>query len=566
MGEDDSVDPGADSGVNGIVIAPQNDGMVGGPALAVLSAMVLGILAIGNALVLNTVVGWFHPLWLAGLLLLEAAFFAAVLFVRPKLRPAARWDRLTIIGMAVVGVAVLAHALHLAPPDLMPVSFSVDASHQHLLINYIYQSGRFPDDVGYLYTYDDYPVAPSALAAFSARAFGLFPAQTMYPLAAVLVAVQAVLVYGVIVELLPNRPTSHVLATVASLAILLPYQYSIHVFAERFYSNMIMGDLLVLLTLWMICVRDRLHPIFVAAVGVCLALGCLNSYPAWLPFIIGPVLASLLIDRRLSVRQRLITASIVGGITVALTAVAVVDQWDFITWFAPVRDRRLLPGWTSLGGVFVFFTVLGLAALIQTWRRRFGLVMFLSIDLALVAGLYALAFWDNLALYIPDKTFYFNIFVFAILVGIGLDWLWERVGAARVGNARTAGVMIVVIGFAVVVYANWRVRSPESSPISLDEYKVAYQVAQEMPDEDLTLLVRNSATFYWIYGCILNRTGDLEEQVERWQAETPTYDSWMQDATAPVRALVSDLADLPQDGRWRVIISAGESAVIEKTP
>jgi hypothetical protein len=329
---------------------------------------------------------------------------------------------------------------------------------------------------------------------------------------------------------------------------------------------MIMGDLLVLLTLWVITVRNRLHPVFVAGVGVCLALGCLNSYPAWLPFITVPVLVSLLIDQRLSARQRLITAGIVAGTTAALTIASLVDQWDFITWFAPVRDRRLLPGWSSLGGVFLLFALLGLVVLIRTWKRRFGFALFLVIDFALVVGFYALAVWDKLALYIPDKTFYLNVFVLAGLVGLALDWLWERVATARAGSTRIAGVMMVVIGLAVVLYANWRVPSPETYPISLDEYQVAYQVAQELPSEELTFLVRNAATFYWIYGCILNHTDDLEEQRQHWLAETPTYDRWVEDAGAPPRAVVSDLTDLPQDGRWHVIIRAGASALIEKTP
>jgi hypothetical protein len=292
----------------------------------------------------------------------------------------------------------------------------------------------------------------------------------------------------------------------------------------------------------------------------------LNSYPAWLPFVIIPMLASLLLDPRLSVRQRLIMVGIVGGITAILTVVAVLDQWDFITWFAPVRDRRLLPGWKSLGNIFLLLTVLGVYALIRTRQRRSGFALFFAIDLALVSGFYAFALWDKLALYIPDKTFYFNIFVFAVLVALGLDWLWERLGADRSIEARIAGAAILVIGSAIAVVANWRVPPPDVYPISLSEYRVAYRLSQEMPDEDLTYLVRTPATFYWIYGCILNHTHDLVQQSERWQNETPTYDDWIQDAVAPTRAVVSDLTELPQDGRWREVIRAGDSALIEKTP
>jgi hypothetical protein len=500
------------------------------------------------------------------MLFLEVLLIGGVLLLRPDLRPAVRWDPLEMLGMAVVGGAFLAHAIHLAPADLMPVSFSVDCSHQHLLVNYIYQHDRFPEGVDYLYIYDDYPVAPSALAAFSARLLGLLPAQTMYPLAALLVAAQVMLVYGLGVELLPRRPASYVLATVAALAIFFAYPYSVQVFAERFYSNMMMGDLMVLLALWVVIVRERVHPVFAAGVVVGLVLGCLNSYPAWLPFVIVPALASVMLDRRMTLRQRLAMAGMVGGITALLAIAAVTDQWEFITWFVPVRDRRLLPGWASLGGVFLLLVVAGLWALSRNWRRWFGFALFLVVDLVLVVVLYGVALLDKLALYIPDKTFYFDIFIFAVLVALGLNWLWERLVRTRSGHCWVAGLLILVAGLTAVLIVNWRFPKPASYPITLDEYRVAYQVSQESPDAELTYLVRNPTTFYWIYGCILNQTHTVEAERERWQSAPPTYESWIGDTTAPHRAIVSDLTRLPQDGPWREILRAGNSGLIEKVP
>lgn len=535
-----------------------------GPVLFLASIALLGILTVGNAFVLNAAMGAFPPVWLGAMLFLEVAVIAGAFLLRPALRPVARWNGLEIVGMIVVGGAFLAHAVHLAPADLMPVSFSVDCSHQHLLVNYIYQNSRFPDGVDYLYIYDDYPVVPSALAAFSARALGVLPAQTMYPLAALLMATQVMLVYGVCVELLPRRPASHVLATLASLSVFLVYQYSVEVFTERFYSNMIMGNLIVLLALWVLTVRDRLHPLFVAGVGIGLVFGCLNSYPAWLPFVITPILASTMLDRRMSVRQRLAMAGAMGGVTAILTVTAIVDQWDFINWFAPVRDRRLVPGWESLGGAFLLLVGCGLWPLSRVWRERLGFALFGAIDFALVIALYGVALSDQLALYIPDKTFYFNVFLFAILAALSLDWLWERLTAARAGKVRISGGIMLATGLAAVALVNWQHPSPGTYPLTLGEYRVAYQVAQGMPDAELTYLVRTPTTFYWIYGSVLNHTHDLATQSERWQAQTPTYEDWIQDSTASELALVSSLAGLPQDRRWREILRAGNSGVIEK--
>ena len=572
---------------------PQQQG-ISGPMLVLLVTTLLGVLIVANAFVLDAILGEFRLLWLALMLLLELGIIFAAPLLRPGLRPTVRWHPLEIVGMAVVGAVFFAHALHLAPSDLMPTSFSVDAPHQHLLVNYIYQTESFPDDIGYLYIYDDYPIAASAWAAFSARVLGVLPARTMFPLVALLVAAQVMVVYGVSVELLPRRPSSHAIATLAALAVFLPYRYTLGAFTDSFFSNMIVGNLLVLLTMWVITVREKLHPAFTFGVALLLVFGCLNSYPAWLPFVLVPALASILLDRRMTMRQRLATASLMAGMAALLTIVAVLDQWDFITWFAPVRDRRLLPGWESLGGLFLLPVFGGIWIVVRKWKQMLGFALFLALDLALVAALYAVALLDKLALYIPDKTFYFNVFVLAVLIALSLNWLWERLVQAvtkrllkgsmpsqaetsssgssvassshALGsrNSLIVGVAMLAICLSAITLLNRQYPAQSRYPITLDEYRIGYQLAEETPDAQMAFLVRNNITFYWIYGSLLNRTHDLEAQRKLWQAEMPSYDDWIQDSASPSWAVVSDLNKIPQDGPWREVIRSGNSAVIEK--
>jgi hypothetical protein len=538
---------------------------VSGTVLLLLSTTSLGILTVGNALVLNVLIGEFRLAWLAAMLCFEVASIAAALFFWPSLRPVARWHWLEVVGVIVVGGVFLAHAIHLAPADWMPVSFSVDCSHQHLLVNYIYTHNSLPDNVDYLYIYNDYPVAPSALAAILAHVLGVLPAQTMYPLAALFVTVQVMLAYGISIELLPRRSSSYLLAALAAWMVFLVYPYTVHVFARHFYSNMMMGNLTVLFALWIIAVRERLPPVWTAGVTICLVFGCLNSYPAWLPFIAIPLLTSMLLDRRMSVPKRWMLAFMVLAVTVILTAIALVDQWSFITWFAPSRDRRLTPDWQSLGGVFLILVSWGIWTLARNWKQHLGLVLFLLIDAILVAALYGAAVMDKLTLYMPDKTFYFDVFLFIVLAALGLDQVRARLVPMRRTNNRTACVVMIALGLVVLVGVNSSFPRPTAYPITLDEYQIAYQLAQQMPDVELTYLVRSHATFYWIYGCVLNHTHDLVAKDEQWQANVPTYESWIQDATAPKRALVSDLTALSQeDGRWHVVMRSWNSGVIEK--
>ena len=573
---------------------PQQRG-ISGPMLLLLAAALLGILTVANAFVLDAILGEFRLLWLGLMLLLELGAVAAALVLRPRLRPVTRWQPLEIVGMVLVGAVFLAHALHLGPADLMPISFSVDAPHQHLLVNHIYQTRSFPDNVDYLYIYDDYPVAPSAWAALGARVLGVLPGRTMSPLAILLVAAQLVVVYGVSVELLPRRPASHVIAILAALASLLPYQYTFGAFTEFFFSNMITGNLLVLLTVWVITVREKLHPALTFGVVSLLVFGCLNSYPAWLPFVLMPGLASTLLDRRMTKRQRLGTAGLMVGIAALLTLITVLDQWDFITWFAPVRDRRLLPGWESLGGLFLLPVLGGLWISVQEYRRMLGFVLFLAIDLAIVAGLYAVALLDKLALYIPDKTFYFNVFVFAVLIALCLNWILEQLVKAATRTARNgldpsqaedqsagssaadspratgpwnaliASFMMFAISAFALLLLNRQYPVQSTYPITLDEYRVGYQLARANPDAHVTFIVRNNMTFYWLYGSLLNRTHDLEAQRKVWQAEVPSYEDWIHNPASPSWAIVSDLNRVPEDGLWREVIRSGNSAVIEKT-
>jgi hypothetical protein len=544
------------------------DRPISGATCLLLGLTLLGILVVGNAFLLNALLGRFCGAWLAVLLCLETAAIGAALVLWPGLRPTLRWDWLEIVGMVVVSGAFLAHAVHLAPPDLMPVSFSVDCSHQHLLVNYIYTHGGFPEGVDYLYIYDDYPIVPSALAAFLAHLVGALPAQTMYPLAVLLLSFQVMLAYGISSELLPRQPSSHVVALLATLMIFFVYPYSVRVYAERFYSNMIMGDLMVLFALWVVVVRDRLHPVLTISITIGLVFGCLNSYPAWVPFVIAPLLLAVLLDRRMSVAKRWRWASVLFVVTIGLTLIAVVDQWSFITWFAPSRDRRLTPGWQSLGGAFLIFVGLGAWALVRNWRRYAGLAQFVLITAGLITGLYGIALMDRLTLYIPDKTFYFNVFLFIVLVALGFAWIWDwisdRLGQARWVKEWMVCALMVTLGLIVVIAVNVRFPSPPEYPITLDEYRVAYQVSRELPGEELTYLVRNVTTFYWMDGCVLNRTHDLVAQSERWRTNPPSYKGWINDATASRRAVVSDLNALPQDGRWRTVIRSGNSGVIEK--
>jgi len=539
---------------------------VSGGVLVLLIASALGILTVGNAFALNVALGVFRLEWLAATLGVESLVFAAIVIVRPGICPAIRWDWLEILGMVVVGFVFVCHAVYIAPADLMPVSSSVDCSHQHLLVNFIYEHLGFPENVDYLYIYNDYPVGPSTWAALLARGLGLLPVQTMYPLAVLLVAIQVMVAYGTSVELLPRTPVSYVLAALASWTVFLVPSYTVDVFASRFYSNMITGDMIVLFVLWATVVAGRMRPELTTALGVLLVIGCLQSYPAWLPFCATPIIVHLLLDRRLPRARRWLLGGILVGATAMFAIIAVIDQWDFITWFAPSRGRRLIPGWHSVGGLLLVVVLVGVWAFFRDRDKNIGFKFFAMADAAIVLFLYAAAGLDLLTLYIPDKTFYFNVYLFVILVALGISFVWNRVFLARV--YRKWALALVLLGLALLVAqgANSGLARVTVYPITLDEYKVAYRVAREDPSTEMTYLVRTSATFYWMYGCILNHTHDLTAKQEQWIANTPTYGTWIGDGTAPHSAIVSDMSQLPCDGRWRPVALSGNSGLIEKVP
>jgi hypothetical protein len=540
---------------------------ISGPILILLIVSLVGILAVGNAFVLNAIIGRFHMLWISVSLFVEISSIAGLMFLYPQIRPAVRWRWVEVVGILVAGGIFLGHAAYLAPPDWMPVSFSVDNSHQHLLVNYVYQHNRFPEDVEYLYIYDDYPVGPSALAAFIAHVLGVLPVQTMYPLAALMVTAQVMLTYGIIAEILPLSEFEHILTLLVTSTVFFVYQYSVHIFAERFYSNTMMGNLIVLLTLWVIITQRELHPVLITGISILLVFGCLNSYPAWLPFVVIPLLASMLLNPRIAGKKRLALFSFLAISTAFMTIIATIDQWDFITWFTPSRDRRLTPSWQSLGGAFLIPACLGIGILIRRVKQYFWLSLFLICDGFIVLMFYITALTDNLSLYIPDKTFYFNIFILVVLNATGIHWIWRKLAQTRFKTDKClTSATLIAVGLLLALGANCYFPNPSDYPITLDEYRVVYQVSQRMPNAELTYLVRNSTTFYWMYGCILNHTHNLTTQNKKWRVNTPTYETWMQDNNAPQKAIVSNLDKIPHNERWRVIIQSGKSGVIEKAP
>jgi len=539
---------------------------VSGGVLVLLIASTLGILTVGNAFALDLIFGVFRLEWLAALLGIEVLIFTTIMIVWPNLCPAVRWDWLEMLGMVVVGSAFVCHAVYLAPSNLMPVSSSVDCSHQHLLVNFIYERLGFPENINYLYIYDDYPVGPSTWAALIARGLGFLPVQTMYPLAVALVAIQVMVAYGVSVELLSYTPVSCVLAALASLTVFLAPSYTVDVFASQFYSNMMMGDMVVLFILWVLVVGRRMRPELTTLLGVLLVMGCLQSYPAWLPFCAVPIIVHLLFDQRLSKGRRWILGSILVSATVTLAIIAVIDQWDFITWFAPSRDRRLIPGWHSLGGGLLALVLGGVWIYFQDRDKNTGFMLFVIVDTVIVLVLYAAAWLDLLTLYIPDKTFYFNIYLFVVFVALGISFVWNRLFPVKVHRKWASGLVLLGLFALAAKGANSMPPRVTVYPITLDEYKVAYQIAQKDPDIELTYLVRTSATFYWMYGSILNHTHDLAVKQEQWIANRPTYSGWIEDSTAPRNAIVSDISELSQDGKWRVVLTSGNSGLIEKVP
>ena len=546
-----------------------NPSTVPGVVLFTLGIVVLGILIVGNAFLLDFLFKQIHTTWVVIMLCLEIAIIMKAISIHPYLQPAVRWHWVEIIGIIVVGGAFLAHAIYLAPKDLMPVSPSVDCSHQHLLVNYIFTHSSFPDGVDYLYIYDDYPVMPSALAAFLAGWLRLLPVQTMYSFAVLLMLLQVIFTYGIVIEVLPFRPSSCICATLAVLMLYLVYPYSIRVFTQHFYSNMIMGDLILLATLWLVVIKEKLSPILIVGVSTILIFGCLHSYPAWLPFVVAPVFTLVAFDQRIILRKRWRLICAWGLLTLVLIIIAIVEQWDFITWFAPSRDRRLIPSWQTLGGVLVsLLAAWGVWILIRKWRQYVNLILFIVLDIALVISLYSVAMMDKLTLYIPDKTFYFNVFLLIILAALSIHWIWERIKHKLLGSKEIGGgiavIIIVVLGLVTIIKVNRDFPQPATYPITLDEYRVAYHLSRETQESDLTYLVRNGTVFYWIYGCILNNTHDLTVKSEQWQTNTPTYERWINDSSSSSRAIVSDLTVIPNDGPWYTVLRSGNSALIEK--
>ena len=164
--------------------------------------------------------------------------------------------RKSIIYCLVIFAIVFIYSLHNSPAFL-PISYSVDAVHHYVLMDYLYIHESLPNlnNSYYMQEMVQYPYGPSLFTVYISKIFRIELVETMQILAFVVAGLLAVLAYLVSKELLIeyDLPTGYeeILSLVSPFMLFsVPIYFFGQYLNDSFYYSMIFGELLVIGTLF----------------------------------------------------------------------------------------------------------------------------------------------------------------------------------------------------------------------------------------------------------------------------------------------------------------------------
>ncbi|PWB51248.1 MAG: hypothetical protein C3F06_10540 [Candidatus Methanoperedenaceae archaeon] len=164
--------------------------------------------------------------------------------------------RKSIIYCLIIFAIVFIYSLYFSPAFL-PISYSVDAVHHYVLMDYLYNHESLPNlnNSYYMQEMVHYPYGPSLFTVYISKIFGIELVETMQILVFAAAGLLAVLVYLIAKELLNeyNLPTGYEeILSLASPFMLfsVPTYFFGQYLNDNFYYSMIFGELLVIGTLF----------------------------------------------------------------------------------------------------------------------------------------------------------------------------------------------------------------------------------------------------------------------------------------------------------------------------
>jgi hypothetical protein len=484
-----------------------------------------------------------HPAVLAAV---AAGVLAAMFVTRPRVAPPERRVVATLLG-ALVAAGMLAYALWIASPSLLPVTNGPDVVHHLQLVHLIARTGRLPHDPalgGYLLEMMGYTPGAHILTAAVAAWLRVDPLRVVYPLAAVFVALQAGLLFTVTRRVSGTGGVAFGAAVAAPVLALAPAAYSIGAFVQFFYFGQVISQTFAVGMLagslaWIDSRRARdLVVVSLCAVGVVLA------WPIWIgPSTIAVAAALLTVPSSFVARARRFVATMAPA-----AAVVALHQWAHPAAASILVSTGAVtaPSIAVFGAGFLAVAVAG--AVLSAGDRRTRLVgVFLAAVLAQAAALALLSMRaGSSSFYMAFKTLYLAVPPAAVLGAWVLAWPASLL-AARLPRAREFAVCLPLLVAVLLVRGRVPVHR-EHGWISMPAQDVGAWAAAHVPPACVDYFSRYWLTGYWLHLDVLGNPRVSDRMSHETFELRDAAATWIEGRGLPF-AIVEDLPSIPRDVR-----------------
>ena len=500
-------------------------------------------------------------------ILVSAIASAGAMFI--WLRRGAVWSRQETMTLAGVVGGVLAVALWLAWPDLLPIGRGPDLTHHLLLIDYIDRHWAFvhgPEAEPFLGEMIHYTPGSHVLASLAGAWTARDGLHALLPVVAVTMALKAALVFLISLRLLSSDVPRIPVAVASVLLLFLPRVYFLGSFAGDSYFSQVASELFAVGMGWALTVWDQ-RPRVDAAFFYALAGAA--AFLTW-PIFIGPPLVTLAIlvalKDELSVWRRLRFVLLAAGPAVT---VAVMHSAGRLGWFFIVRTTAAVtaPSIAAVGWTFLILSTAGVA-LGVTVRRARATVLLLVAIFAQSLVLFVMAKGAGADTpYMARKMAYLAIYPLAVLAALALERAWmagvRALGAARATERLAWGVVAVACAMLARSLAITQVPPPA---ISESAFLAGRWARAHVEPACVDYLVGDGDTSYWLHLAVLGnprmsaRTGD-PDTFDRQKAVV----RWIVPRGLPF-AVTDNVSALPKDITTHVEVLArfGQAAVLKR--
>ena len=479
-------------------------------------------------------------------------------------------DRSHAILFLVMAGGLLAGALRLAWPHLLPVGSGPDLTHHLLLIDYLERTGHLVRDPSlgpFLGEMIDYTPGSHLLVVLTGRWSGSDGLHAAHTVIALTVALKAGILFLIALRYLPPERRRAPFAVLAVLLIFLPRAYFVGSFSQNWFLAQVVSELFAVVMWWAIVAWDQQPSAPAAAIFGIAGMAAFLSWPVW----IGPLAMTL--AAVMLVRRSTPPIDKIRDVAIAFAPIASIAAVHFSVHYGGAGIARtsgavVTPSAATMGAFFIALGGTGAVVTMFDARSRTVAVLIAAIGLQ-SAVLFVLARMSGAHTpYLSLKMFYLAIYPLAVAGAMCVAWVGRfgpRYTVTRITGADAlAWMLVVIVGIGV---ARQLAAAPRPTPVITDSLNDAGRWARmQLPRDCVDYIVADDDTAYWLHLAVLGNARSAPRSVDN-----DTYDPqravirWVLPGGLPF-AVVEAFDDLPKDIQANVDVLArfGPAAVVKR--